>query len=74
MSLLEVVVDIQESLMFLVNSHILKMAAMLKLSAKYNRKAAIIEGICAGRSATDIIRFFGYPRSTVYDVMIKYVL
>ena len=31
MSLLEVVVDIQKSLMFLVNSHILKMAAMLKL-------------------------------------------
>jgi len=48
------------------------MAAMLKPSAEYNRRAAIIEGLRAGRSAMEIIRFFGYPRSTVYDVVAKY--
>ncbi|KYN15565.1 hypothetical protein ALC57_12218 [Trachymyrmex cornetzi] len=58
--------------MFLVNSHIIKMAAMLKPNAEYNRRAAIIEGLRAGRSATEIIRFFGYPRSTVHDVVVKY--
>ena len=50
-----------------------KMTAMLKPSAKYNRRLAIIlEGFCAGRSSTEIIWFFGYPRSTVYDVVAKY--
>jgi len=39
---------------------------------EYNRKAAIIEGFRAGRSPTEIIRFLGYPRSTVYDVVAKY--
>ena len=68
----EIVIGIQESLMLLENSHILKMAAMLKLSAEYNQRAAIIEDLRAGRSATEIIRFFGYPRSTVYDVVAKY--
>ncbi|EZA58491.1 hypothetical protein X777_01112 [Ooceraea biroi] len=48
------------------------MAAMLKPSAEYNRRAAIIEGLRAGRSATEIIRFFEYPRSTVYDVVANY--
>ncbi|KYN22476.1 hypothetical protein ALC57_05127 [Trachymyrmex cornetzi] len=48
------------------------MAAMLKPSTEYNRRAAIIEGLRAGHSATEIIRFFGYSRSTVYDVMAKY--
>jgi len=43
------------------------MAAMLKPSAEYNRRAAIIEGLRVGRSATEIIRFFGYPRLTVYE-------
>ncbi|KAG5311078.1 RS20 protein, partial [Acromyrmex insinuator] len=55
--------------MLLVNSHIPKMVAKTK---EYNRRAAIIEGLCAGCSATEIIRFFGYPRSTVYDVVTKY--
>ncbi|EGI69378.1 hypothetical protein G5I_01882 [Acromyrmex echinatior] len=45
---------------------------MLKPSAEYNRRAAIIKDLRAGRSATEIIRFFGYPRSTVYDVVAKY--
>jgi len=57
----EVVVDIRKSLMLLVNNRILKMAAKLKLSVEYNRRAAIIEGLHAGRSAMEIIRFFGYP-------------
>ena len=47
--------------------------AMLKSNAEYNRRAAIIEGLRAGRSATEIIRFFGYPRLTVYDVVAKYI-
>ena len=68
----KVVVGIRESLMLLINSHFLKMAAMLKPSAEYNRRAAIIEGLRAGRSATKIIRFFEYPRSTIYDVVAKY--
>jgi len=55
----EVVVGVWESLMLLVNNHILKMSA--KPSAEYNRKVAIIEGLRAGCSATKIIRFFGYP-------------
>ena len=45
------------------------MAAMLKPSAEYIR--AIIEGLHARRSA--IIRFFSYPRSTIYDVVAKYL-
>jgi len=32
----------------------------------------IIESLRAERSATEIIRFFGYPRSPVYDVVAKY--
>ncbi|KYM93276.1 hypothetical protein ALC53_00212 [Atta colombica] len=39
------------------------MTAILKPSAEYNRRVAIIEGLRVGRSATEIIRFFGYPRS-----------
>jgi len=45
------------------------MAAMLKPSAVYNRRAAIIEGLRAKRSATEIIRFF---KLTVYDIVAKY--
>ena len=65
------VVGVRESLMLPVNSHILKMAAMLKPSAEYNRRA-IIEDFHAGRSATEVIRFFEYPRSTIY-VVAKYM-
>jgi len=49
MPLPEVVVGVRESLMLLINSHsqniILKMAAMLKPSAEYNRRIAIIKGL-----------------------------
>ncbi|KYM96966.1 hypothetical protein ALC62_12343 [Cyphomyrmex costatus] len=44
----------------------------MKLSAEYNRRVAIIKGLRVVRSATEIIRFFGYPRSTVYDVVAKF--
>jgi len=33
--------------------------AVLKPSAEYNRRAVIIEGLCFGHSATEIIQFFG---------------
>jgi len=36
------------------------MAAASIPGREYNRKAAIIEGLRAGRSPTEIIRFFGY--------------
>jgi len=49
-------VGVQKSLMLLVNSHILKIVAMLK-NTEYNRRAAIIEGLRARRSATEIIGF-----------------
>jgi len=45
---------------------------MLKPSAEYNQRAAIIEDLRARHSVTEIIRFFGYPRSIVYDVVTKY--
>jgi len=40
----------------------------------WNRVRSIIEepqSLKAGHSVTEIIRFFGYPRSTVYDVVTK---
>ena len=55
--------------MLLVNNHIHKMAAILKPRVI---EAAIIESLRAARSVTEIIRFFGYPRSTVHDVVVKY--
>lgn len=42
------------------------------MNAEYNQRAAIMEGLRAGRSPTDIIKFFGYPRSTVYDIAHRY--
>jgi len=45
---------------------------MLKPSVKYNRRAAIIESLRAECSATEIIRFFGYSRSIIYDIVAKY--
>jgi len=48
------------------------MAAASTPGREYNRRVAIIEGLRVGRSPREIIRFFGYPRSTVYDVVAKY--
>lgn len=58
--------------MHVINSHNLQKSMMLKPSTEYNRRAAIIESVRAGRSVTEIIRFFGYPRSTVYDVVARF--
>ncbi|XP_076634304.1 LOW QUALITY PROTEIN: uncharacterized protein LOC143348207 [Colletes latitarsis] len=54
------------------NFYNLKMAELVKPSAEYNRRAAIIESLCAGRTPVEIIKFFGYSRSTVYDVAKRY--
>jgi len=61
----EIIVGVRENLMFLVNSYILKMAWCWN-QVRNNQKAAIIEGLHAELSAMEIIRFFGYPRSTVW--------
>ncbi|XP_072750568.1 uncharacterized protein [Anoplolepis gracilipes] len=45
------------------------MSEQIRSSAEYNRRA-IIEGLRAGHS--QIIRFFGYPKPTVYDVAAKF--
>jgi len=60
------------SLILLVNNHKLKMAAASTPGREYNRRATIIEGLRTERSPTEIIGFFWYPRSTVYDVVAKY--
>lgn len=44
------------------------MVAVLKPHAEYNRKAAIIEDLHTGHSATEIIWYFGCPSSTIYNV------
>jgi len=58
--------------MLLVNNHKLKMAAASTPGRKYNRRAAIIEGLRAGRSSTEIIRFFLDIRDQIYDVVVRY--
>ncbi|VDL74394.1 unnamed protein product [Nippostrongylus brasiliensis] len=45
---------------------------MLPTSAEYNRRAAIIEGVRAELPAAEIMRFFLYSKSTVYDVGARY--
>jgi len=51
--------------MLLVNSHKFKMAAASTPCREYNRRAAIIEGLHAGRSPTEIIQFF-YIRDELF--------
>jgi len=46
----------------------------LKPNAEYNRRVEIIEDLHAGHSATEIIRFFEYPWSIVYNIVIKYTI
>lgn len=41
-------------------------------SAEYNRRAVIIETLRAGCLSTEIIRFSGYLRLTVYYITKKY--
>ncbi|EZA50176.1 hypothetical protein X777_11239 [Ooceraea biroi] len=40
--------------------------------SEYNRRAAVIDGVRAGRTPSEIIKFFRYPRSTVYDIVQRY--
>lgn len=70
----EIIVGVWERLMLLINSYNLKMVAMLKPSVDYNRRATIIKSLRSGRSATEIVWFFGYPRSAVYDFVAKYTV
>lgn len=44
------------------------MVALLRSNPKYNLRAAIIEILVVGRTPSVIIRFFGYYKSTVYDI------
>jgi len=48
------------------------MAESFRKTPEYNRRAAVIEGVRAGRTPNEIIKFFGYPRSTVYDIVQRY--
>ncbi|XP_076226776.1 uncharacterized protein LOC143174895 [Nomia melanderi] len=48
------------------------MTELVNPSTEYNRRAAIIKSLCAGRTPIEIIKFFAYPRSTVYDVAKRY--
>jgi len=59
--------------MFVVSVHNLKMSEQIRLSAEYNGRVAIIENLRGERSQTEIIRFFKYSRSIIYDVTIKYL-
>jgi len=63
------IVDARISQIYMYN---LKMSELVKPSAEYDQRAAIIEALFAGRSSTEIIWFFGYPRSIVCDIVQKY--
>lgn len=52
--------------------HNFEMADLVRSSAEYNRRASIVEDFYARRLPTEITRFFGYPRSTIYIAQ-KYV-
>lgn len=53
------------------SNHKFRVALMLHSSAEYNRRAATMKRIRAGRSPAEMIRFSGYPRLTVHDVMAR---
>ncbi|CAK9807113.1 Transposable element Tcb1 transposase [Anthophora quadrimaculata] len=48
------------------------MTELVKQNPEYDRRAAIIESLRAGRTPVEIIKFFSYPRSTVYDIAKRY--
>ncbi|XP_011135173.1 uncharacterized protein LOC105180667 [Harpegnathos saltator] len=48
------------------------MTESVRSSSEYNRRAAVIESLRAGRTPSEIIKFFKYSRSTVYDIARKY--
>lgn len=41
---------------------------------EYDRRATVIESLRAGRTPTEIIKFFRYTKSTVYDVAKRYAV
>jgi len=64
------VIGVRESLMLLVNSYILKVAMILKPSTEYNRRAAHRRPSCwAFSNGNNSVLW----RSTVYDVVAKYM-
>lgn len=69
---LEIAICVIESQKTLANSYNLRMASMLRRSAKYNGIAAINERIRAGRSPIVMLRSFGCPKSIVYYVLTKF--
>ena len=38
------------------------------MSKEYDRRATVVESLCARHSVQQIIKWFGYPKSTVYDI------
>lgn len=50
------------------------MAESFRSTSEYNRRAAVIESVRAGKTPSEIIKFFGYPRSTVYDIVQRYAV
>ncbi|XP_022696395.1 uncharacterized protein LOC111264608 isoform X4 [Varroa jacobsoni] len=56
-------------------NHVNKPTVMAKKSTsspEYERRLAIVQCLHAGRTPAAIINFFGYPRSTVYNIAFKY--
>lgn len=47
-------------------------AAFVRSKAEYNRRAAIIEALRAGRLPSKIIMFFGYSLLTMHDIVQNY--
>ena len=48
------------------------MAESNNRSSEYDRRAAVIECLRAGRIPSEIVNFLGYPSSTVYDIVTRY--
>ncbi|XP_018311841.1 uncharacterized protein [Mycetomoellerius zeteki] len=48
------------------------MAESFRKTSEYNRRTAVIKGVRAERTPSEIVKFFGYPRSTVYDIVQRY--
>ena len=69
----EIVAGVRESLKLLVNSHILKTVAMLKPSAKYNRRDCDHRRPSHWMLSNGNNSVLGYLKSIAYDVVAKYM-
>ncbi|KYM95241.1 hypothetical protein ALC62_14152 [Cyphomyrmex costatus] len=49
------------------------MAELVKKCPEYNRRAAIVKSLRAGCTVPEMVKFFGYSKSTVYDIAHRYV-